>query len=92
MKNRNFKGIGFYVIVLIILIGTVAIMTSANDQGDYAYSQVLEHIENEDVRELVLDGNVLNLLLKDDQILRYEIADLLAYKTSKVLYPMQISV
>jgi len=76
LKNRSFKGIGFYVIVLIILIGTVAIMTSANDQGDYAYSEVLEYIENEDVRELVLDGNVLNLLLKDNQILRYEIADL----------------
>ena len=75
MKNRSFKGIGFYIIVLIILIGTIAIMYGSNDKNNYVYSEILDYIENEDVRELVLDGNTLNLKLKDNTILRYDLAD-----------------
>ncbi len=75
MKNRSFKGIGFYIIVLIILIGTIAIMYGSNDKNNYVYSEILDYIENEDVRELVLDGNTLNLKLEDNTILRYDLAD-----------------
>ncbi|MBQ3879111.1 MAG: AAA family ATPase, partial [Oscillospiraceae bacterium] len=50
-------------------------MYGAGDKSEYTYSQILDFIETEQVRELVLDGTTLNLKLADNTIVRYEIAD-----------------
>ena len=46
MKNRGFRGIGFYIIVLIILIGTIALLYGSGDKNNYVYSQIVDSVNN----------------------------------------------
>ena len=71
MKTRNFRGIGFYVIVLIILIGTIAVMYNSAGNSGPQYSEVLDYFNKEQVESFVLDGETMQIQLKDGSIISY---------------------
>ena len=75
MKNKSFRGIGFYVIVLIILIGTIAVMYNSAGNSGPKYSEVLDLFYNEKVETFTLDGDTLQLRLKDGGIVSYLLPD-----------------
>ncbi len=75
MKNKSFRGIGFYVIVLIILIGTIAVMYNSAGNTGPKYSEILDFFYNEQVETFVLDGDTLQMQLKDGSIVSYLLPD-----------------
>ena len=75
MKNKSFRGIGFYVIVLIILIGTIAVMYNSAGNSGPKYSEILDFFYNEQVEAFILDGDTLQMQLKDGAIVNYLVPD-----------------
>ncbi len=71
MKNTKFRGIGFYVIIIILLIGTIYFMYGQNQPAEPTYSEVLSLFDNEDVTKFIIDGQTLVLELKDGKIVQY---------------------
>jgi len=71
LKNSKFRGIGFYVIILIILIGTIYFMYGQNQPAGPTYSEILSLFDNESVSQFVIDGQTIVLELKDGSILQY---------------------
>ncbi|MEG1908871.1 MAG: ATP-dependent zinc metalloprotease FtsH [Oscillospiraceae bacterium] len=65
-KNRNqARDIGFYVLILVILLATVFTMTSKkNVSPELLYSEVYDLFENEQVDSFDLVGNELTMKLK----------------------------
>ena len=75
MKNKSFRGLGFYVIVLIILIGTIAVMYNTAGNSGPKYSEILEFFYDEQVDAFILDGDTLQIQLKDGRIVNYLVPD-----------------
>ena len=57
------RGIGFYAIIVILLVITVSMLLQQNDTTAVVYSDVINAFENEQVTEFVIDGNTLNASL-----------------------------
>jgi cell division protease FtsH len=73
--------LGFYALILIILLATVFTMTSPAEAGpELVYSDVVELFENEQVKSFTTDGNsiILNLRepFKGSETINYSIRDL----------------
>ena len=72
------KGMGFglYFILLLILIGTIGMFLDFPKEGEaVAYSDVIAHFENEEVKAFVIEGNLLTMQLRTegDPIVSYEL-------------------
>ncbi|MDR0293883.1 MAG: ATP-dependent zinc metalloprotease FtsH [Oscillospiraceae bacterium] len=57
------KDILFYFVVLVILLGTVYLLTQLRKPKEPSYAEVLKEFHNENVKEFVLEGNTLTLYL-----------------------------
>jgi len=58
------RGIGFYLLVLVILFGTVGVlMNQANPQEKYKYSDIVHFFETEQVKSFLYDRNNSSLVL-----------------------------
>lgn len=66
-KNRNqARDIGFYVLILVILLATVFTMTSQNSAAPkVTYSDVVSLFKNEQVESFATEGNLLQLVLRE---------------------------
>ncbi|MBR4875588.1 MAG: ATP-dependent zinc metalloprotease FtsH, partial [Clostridia bacterium] len=72
------KGMGFglYFILLLILLGTIGMFLDFPKEGEaVAYSDVIAHFENEEVKAFVIEGNLLTMQLRTegDPIVSYEL-------------------
>ncbi|MEA4824138.1 MAG: ATP-dependent zinc metalloprotease FtsH [Clostridiaceae bacterium] len=65
MKKSSFRGIGFYIIVIIFLIGTIAVLYNSNQPEEPAYSEIVALFEDEKVTKFVIDDSQMLLELKD---------------------------
>ena len=57
MKKSSFRGIGFYIIVLVFLIGTIAVLYNSNQPEEPAYSEVITLFKEGKVKKFVIDDN-----------------------------------
>lgn len=66
--KKTGRGIGFYLIVFLILLGTIGIfMNPLADRGkELTYSDVIELFEDEKVKEFTISGHEITLKLRDD--------------------------
>ena len=61
--------------MLIILIGTIAVMYNSAGNSGPKYAEVLDFFYNEQVDSFILDGDTLQLQLKDGRIVNYLLPD-----------------
>lgn len=71
--GNKMRGIGFYAIIIILLVVTVSVLLQQNDTAAVTYSDVIDAFENEQVTEFVIDGSTLNASLKDGSTLNYSL-------------------
>ncbi len=69
------QGYGFYALIVLILVATVAILMQSNPTEKLAYSDVIDYFKNEQVTEFVTKDNVLTAKLKDGSTITYTLAD-----------------
>ncbi|MDO5784625.1 MAG: ATP-dependent zinc metalloprotease FtsH [Eubacteriales bacterium] len=67
------RGIGFYAIIVILLVVTVSVLLQQNDTTAVTYSDVIDAFESKQVTEFVIDGSTLNASLKDGSTLSYSL-------------------
>ncbi len=65
MKKTAFRGIGFYILIILILLGTISFMYSSVETEELSYSQVVQYFRDEKVEQFVVDGTMLVFELKD---------------------------
>ncbi|MCI6907757.1 MAG: ATP-dependent zinc metalloprotease FtsH [Eubacteriales bacterium] len=65
MKKSSFRGIGFYIIVLVFLIGTIAVLYNSNQPEEPAYSEVITLFKEGKVKKFVIDDNQMLMELRD---------------------------
>ncbi len=63
-KPKMIRGLGFYVLVIVILLVTVAILNPREKPQGFTYSEVIELFENKQVDSFYIRGNELFLTLK----------------------------
>ena len=71
--NPAFRGIGFYILILIFLLGTIAFMYSSTEPETLSYSEVYDYFKEEQVSKFIIDGNTLAFELNDGKQLSYEL-------------------
>lgn len=71
--NNKMKGLGFYAIIIILLVITVSVLLQQNSSPAVTYAQVLDAFEDEQVTEFVIDGSTLDATLKDGSQLTYRL-------------------
>ena len=64
---------GFYFIVLIVLIGTVGVLLSKSPSNQPIYSDIVRLFEEEKVKKFVIDDSVLTATLYDGSTVVYSI-------------------
>lgn len=67
------KGLGFYAIILVLLVITVSVLLQQDTTPAVTYAQVIESFEDEQVTSFVIDGSTLKATLKDDTTLEYRL-------------------
>jgi len=75
LKNKSFRGIGFYVLILAILIGTIAAFNNTASTAGPVYSEVLDYFYQEKVDAFTIDGDLLIMKLKDNTQVSYILPD-----------------
>ncbi len=73
MKNSSFRGIGFYIIVILILIGTIAVLYSSNQTQEPSYSEILNYFETKQVKQFIVDDQNMLLELTDGRQINYTV-------------------
>ena len=74
-RERRPKDIGFYILVLVVLVAVIFLMTSnrETDPMNMTYSQVRDLFRNNQVSSFVLEGDSLILTLKEPYGGRYNV-------------------
>ncbi len=63
--NRRAREIGFYALVLVLLLATVFSFTNTNKAAELSYSQIIDLFEDKQVESFVISGNELYLYLRE---------------------------
>ena len=68
MKKRpnRARELGFYALMVVILLATVYALASQTEGRDYKYSEILEMIEQEKVKEFTVEGSILYMDLHEE--------------------------
>lgn len=65
MKKINLRDMGFYALIIIILISTIVILRQANGNNDLIYSEVRDLFETKKVERFLVDGKTLTVTLAE---------------------------
>ncbi len=85
--NNKTKGIGFYIIVLIVLMGTIAVLLDGEPQPQASWSDIVLLFEEQKVKAVTVDGDDLLLELRDGTILSHAIpsGDIFLYDLGELI-------
>ncbi|RHO55220.1 ATP-dependent zinc metalloprotease FtsH [Ruminococcaceae bacterium AM07-15] len=70
------KGIGLYLLLLVVLIGTIGFLMEPRKEAQLTYSDVTQAFENQDVASFVIDENELTMTMRDGSKFTYQIPSL----------------
>ena len=74
-KRNRAKDIGFYALLVVILLAVILTMNSGNQQSsNIPYSEVRDLFLQEKVKSFAAEGNVLHLTLRDDSVVTCELS------------------
>ena len=71
MKKDRKRDIGFYVLILVVLVAVIFLLLSNNTQEGLNYSEVRRLFENEKVKSFVVDGDTLVMSFREPYEGRY---------------------
>jgi len=54
---KYFKGLSFYIVIIVILLFVLMIFTSSGNTPELTYTELIAHIENSNVQSIVLQGD-----------------------------------
>ncbi len=78
-KRNRARDIGFYVLILVILVSTIYLLTNQGSSPDMQYSEVVSLFENEQVDSFEVSGDTLVMSLKEpvngSKTVTYELYD-----------------
>lgn len=85
--NNKTRGIGFYIIVLIVLMGTIAVLLDGTPQPQASWSDIVLLFEEQKVKAVTVDGDELLLELRDGVILSHAIpsGDIFLYDLGELI-------
>ena len=66
------RGTGLYIIIMLVLIGTLIATLSTKPKEELSYDQILDFFKNEQVREMVINENELYIKLADGSEYTYD--------------------
>ncbi len=97
--NKKNRGIGIYIIVLLILIGTSAGVLNSTREKVYVYSDVVKMFEQEQVKNFSISGTTIALELRSEEIIKttipsidvflYDVGDLIKEQRSEGIIESQ---
>lgn len=73
MKKFNLKDIGFYILVIGILLVTIYLLYQSAKPEEPPYSDVYRYFKEGKIVEYTIEGNVLTARLKDNTVIQYTI-------------------
>ena len=76
LNNGKMKGIGLYLLLLVVLIGTIGFLMEPRKEARLTYSDVTQAFENQDVASFVIDENELTMTMRDGSKFTYQIPSL----------------
>ena len=72
--GKKKKGIGLYILIMLVLIGTLVAVLGGKDDADApSYDEILAYFRNGDVAEFTIDGIDLSIKLNDGKKITYQI-------------------
>ena len=71
--NNKTRGIGFYIILLVVLMGTIAVLLDTEPAPQVSRSDIVRLFEQEEVRAVTVDGDNLLLELRDGTVISHVI-------------------
>ena len=85
--NNRVRGIGFYVIILIILMGTIAVLMNGEPQVQVKWSDIVRLFEEEQVKAVTVDGDDMLLELRDGTVISHVIpsGDIFLYDLGELI-------
>lgn len=72
-NGNKMKGLGFYAIIIVLLVVTVSVLMQQNATPAVTYAQVVDAFEKETVTQFTIDGTTLHAELKDGSMLSYNL-------------------
>jgi len=75
-KTKKVRGIGFYLLIILILMGTVGILLDNPTVETTTYSDVINYFENKQVKKFVISDLDLHMELTDGKTIVYPLPDL----------------
>ena len=66
MKKRNLQGIGFYLLILIIMIMTIYMLHRNMDPQKISYADLVRNLHSRNIEEASLQNNTLTIVLKGE--------------------------
>lgn len=54
---KYFKGLSFYIVIIVILLFMLTIFTSSGNPPELTYTEMISHIQNSNVQSIVLQGD-----------------------------------
>ena len=82
-KNRA-RDIGFYALILVLMLATIFMMTSQNQVKKYVYSDIIDLFEQEKVQTFYIEGSNLVLTLRDETDDNIDNPEVIPYKLYNV--------
>ncbi len=76
LNNGKMKGIGLYLLLLVVLIGTIGFLMEPRKEAQLTYSDVTQAFENQDVASFVINENELTMTMRDGSKFTYQIPSL----------------
>ncbi len=73
-KKKPIRGMGIYIIVLLVLLIIVSRLLTQTNAPAVTYADVVDYFHNEQVREFTVNDGVLTMKLSDDSVITYELA------------------
>lgn len=73
---KYFKGISFYIVLFVVILAVLTLYQGADKAVEMDYSELTQHIQNQNVDEIVLEGNKATVKLvqpKPNTKNRYEV-------------------
>ncbi len=68
--KKNLRGIGIYLVILLILLAVVTLVTKQQNLTSVKYSDIVKYFDTEQVESFLIDGNSLSLELKDKTVIK----------------------
>ncbi|MDR1158765.1 MAG: ATP-dependent zinc metalloprotease FtsH [Oscillospiraceae bacterium] len=76
MKKEGVKDLGFYVVVILLVLGSIWLIMELTQPAKISYRSIIQYFRQEKVREFSIEGDTLHLLLADNGIPGEVVCDL----------------